>query len=103
MARWYVTYGYGSGLRGGEFTYELTNNGYAFDLVRVAWTEDIELSGSITWNHNTDAVVADVKVFKNGERIGRLDIKWDDAQRNAIATVSGTIDGSRVEAKRIAP
>jgi hypothetical protein len=103
ISRFYVTFGIGSGLRGGEFTYEITDDGYDFDLNRVLWTEDLEVSGTIRWNQNTDEIVADVRLFQDGARIGRLDIHWDDAQRNAIATMSGTIGGSHVEAKRIAP
>jgi pimeloyl-ACP methyl ester carboxylesterase len=103
ISRFYVTFGIGSGLRGGEFTYEITDDGYDFDLNRVLWTEDLEVSGTIKWNQNTDAIVADVRLFQEGARVGRLDIQWDDAQRNAMATMSGTIGGSRVEAKRIAP
>jgi pimeloyl-ACP methyl ester carboxylesterase len=103
MSRWYVTFGIGSGLRGGEFTYELTANGYAFDLDRVKWTDDVAVSGTIRWDHNTDAVVADVRLFQGGERSGTLNIKWDDGKQNAIARLSGTVEGSRLEAKRIAP
>jgi pimeloyl-ACP methyl ester carboxylesterase len=103
IARFYVTFGIGSGLRGGEFTYEITEDGYVFDLNRVMWTEDLEVSGSISWNQNTDDIVAAVRLFQNGERVGRLDLAWDDAKQNAVATISGVVDGARVEAKRIAP
>src|SRR6185503_700013 len=103
LARFYVTYGIGSGLRGGEFTYTLQPYGQAFDLNRVKWTEDLEVSGNMKWNQNTDVISADVKLIQNGKRIGTLSITWNDGQRDAVATLSGTIGNSPVEARRIAP
>ncbi|MEP7243947.1 MAG: alpha/beta fold hydrolase [Gammaproteobacteria bacterium] len=103
IARFYLTFGIGSGLRGGEFTYEITPNGYDFVLDHVKWAEDLEVSGSLSWNQFTDAIDADVKLVQNGRRVGQLDIAWDDGKRNAVATMSGKIGDSRVEARRIAP
>lgn len=103
IARFLITFGIGGGLRGGEYTYERSENGYDFDLDHVKWTDDVEVSGTMSWNQFTDAISADVKVFQNGRRVGRLDIEWDDAERNAVARLSGTIGHSRLEARRIAP
>lgn len=103
IARFLTTFGIGSGLRGGEFTYVRSDNGYDFELDRVKFTDDVEVSGTITWNQFTDDIVADVKLFQNGRRVGRIDIQWDDAQRNAVARLSGTVGDSRLEARRIAP
>ena len=103
FARFLVTFGIGSGLRGGEFTYEITPNGYDFVLDHVQWTEDLEVSGTIPWNMNNDDVVAHVRLFQDGRRIGRLDIAWDDGRRNAVASISGNIGVASVAARRIAP
>jgi pimeloyl-ACP methyl ester carboxylesterase len=103
LARFYVTYGIGSGLRGGEFTYTLQRYGQEFELNRVKWTEDLEVSGGIRWNQNTDLITADVKLFQNNRRVGTLSITWNDGQRDAIATISGTIGNQPLEARRIAP
>jgi pimeloyl-ACP methyl ester carboxylesterase len=103
IARFLTTFGIGSGMRGGEFTYVRSDNGYDFELDRVKFTDDLEVSGTITWNQFTDDIVADVKLFQNGRRVGRIDIQWDDAQRNAVARLSGTIGDSRLEARRVAP
>jgi len=103
IARFFVTYGIGSGLRGGEFTYLITPSGYDFVLDHVLWTEDLQVSGTISWNQFTDAISADVKLFQNGKRVGRLGVDWDDGERNALASVVGTIGDSRVRARRIAP
>jgi hypothetical protein len=69
----------------------------------VRWTEDLEVSGTIIWNMNNDAVVADVRLFQDGRRIGRLDIQWDDGQRHAVASISGKIGAADVNARRVAP
>jgi hypothetical protein len=69
----------------------------------LKWTEDVEVSGTISWNQFTDAISAEVRIFQDGRRVGRLDIEWDDGRRNAVARLSGTIAGSRLEARRIAP
>jgi pimeloyl-ACP methyl ester carboxylesterase len=103
FARFLVTYGIGSGLRGGEFTYEITPLGYDFTLDHVRWTDDLEVSGTISWNMNNDDVLANVKLFQDGKRIGRLEIEWDDGKRNSVASISGTIGNAAVKAKRIAP
>jgi hypothetical protein len=103
FARFLITFGIGGGLRGGEFTYEITPNGYDFVLDRVRWTEDLEVSGTISWNMGTDDVVADVQLFLEGRRLGRLAIRWDDKPRNAVASISGNIFDATVKARRIAP
>ncbi len=103
IARFFVTFGIGSGLRGGEFTYTLEPSGYDFDLARVQWTEDLQVSGKLRWDQGTDQITADVRLRHEGRNVGRLDISWDDGKRNAIATISGSINGKRVAAHRIAP
>lgn len=103
FARFIVTYGIGSGLRGGQYTYVGTDTGYEWDLDKVKWTEDLEVSGSIVWNSASGNVGADVKLRKGGKKIGTLSISWNDVPANAVATVTGSIDGDRVRATRIAP
>ena len=103
FARFIITYGIGSGLRGGQYTYLGTDTGYEWDLDRVKWTDDLEVSGAIVWDSASGNVTSDVKLRKGGKNIGNLSISWNDVPANAIATVTGTIDGDRVRAKRIAP
>ena len=57
-ARFIVTSGIGGGLRGGEFTYTLQPYGYEFDLERVQWTEDLQVSGRMRWHLATGDVSA---------------------------------------------
>ena len=98
-----ITFGIGSGLRGGEYTYVLEPFGYAYDLNRVKWTEDLEVSGTLRWKLASGDVIAEVRLRQDGRNIGTLEIEWNDVQKNAIATLTGTINGARVKAKRIAP
>jgi pimeloyl-ACP methyl ester carboxylesterase len=103
FSRFLITYGIGSGLRGGEYTYLQDDVGYAFDLKRVKWTDDLEVSGTMGWNLATGNVTAYVRLRQGGRNVGNLVIAWNDVESNAIATIDGTIGGDRVKAKRIAP
>jgi pimeloyl-ACP methyl ester carboxylesterase len=103
FSRFLVTFGIGSGLRGGEFTYTLQPFGYEFDLKRVKWTDDLEVSGTMRWHVDTGGVIAVVRPRQEGKQIGTLTIEWNDVQKNAVATITGTIGTKTVKAKRIAP
>jgi hypothetical protein len=52
---------------------------------------------------STGDVTADVRLRRGGAQVGTLAIKWNDVQKNAIATLTGTIGNKAVKAKRIAP
>lgn len=103
FSRFLVTFGIGSGLRGGEFTYTLQPFGYEFHLDRVKWTGDLEVSGTMRWHLATGNVIAVVRPRQGGKQIGTLTIKWNDVQQNALARLTGTIGNKTVKAKRIAP
>jgi pimeloyl-ACP methyl ester carboxylesterase len=103
FSRFLITFGIGSGLRGGEYTYTLEPSGYVYELNRVKWTEDLEVSGSLRWKLASGDVVADVRLRQDGKQVGQLAIKWNDVERNAIARLDGTVNGEHVKAKRIAP
>jgi pimeloyl-ACP methyl ester carboxylesterase len=103
FARLIITFGIGSGLRGGEFTYLQQPDGYEFDLDRVRWTEDLEVSGTIRWHTASGKVSADVTLRRYGKNIGNLNFAWNDVEVNALASIGGTINGNRVKAQRLAP
>jgi len=103
FSRFLITYGLGSGLRGGEYTYTRNAAGYVFRLDRVKWTNDLEVSGTMRWVLSTGDVTASVKLRRDDTQVGWLDIAWNDIRTDAIATISGRIDGNRVAARRIAP
>jgi pimeloyl-ACP methyl ester carboxylesterase len=103
FARFLITYGIGSGLRGGEFTYRQKDYGYEFHLKRVQWTDDLQVSGTLRWYTASGDVTADVKLLQNGRNAGSLSFAWNDVDSDAIATVTGTLNGRPVSARRIAP
>ena len=104
IARYYVTYNYvGSGLRGGKFTYDASDVGYDFNLKGVRFTQDIAVSGTVSWDQSTNIITAQVTLKSAGQSVGALAISWNDANINAIASVSGTVQGAALNAERIAP
>ena len=104
IARYWVTYNYvGSGLRGGKFTYGPTDAGYEFHLNAVRFTRDVAVSGNVSWNQVTNIITAHVTLQNLGAAAGSLEIRWNDANIDAVATVSGVIEGKAVVARRIAP
>jgi pimeloyl-ACP methyl ester carboxylesterase len=103
FARFIITAGIGSGLRGGQFTYLQQPYGYEFDLDHVRWTEDLEVTGTIRWYTASGDVSAGVKLRQNGKNIGNLNFAWNDVDVNAMASIAGMINDHRVKAKRVAP
>jgi hypothetical protein len=104
VARFFTAYaGYGSGLRGGTFRWRTTSAGYSFTLTGLKWSNDLKVSGTMTWNLGTSAIASNVKLVKGGKSIGNLAISWNDNDAAAIATLTGTINGKAVKARRIAP
>ena len=106
IARWYITYFYfDTGLRGGKFSYAETDTGYLFKLEKLKWTEDVEVSGSISWDQDpsSNLITARVILESGGKHLGTLQIQWNDGDINAVASVTGEIQGASLVAQRIAP
>ena len=103
FSRFLITYGSGSGLRGGKYTYGRNGSKYVFQLNRVKWTDDLEVSGTMQWSLSSGNVTASVTLRQGGKSIGNLSIAWNDLKTSAVATLTGTIGGAAVRAKRIAP
>ena len=104
LARYWASSGpSGSGLRGGQFSYSATNSGYDFVLVGARWTDDVAVSGTVSWNTTSDVVSASVTLDEGGKTIGALKIRFNDADINATASVTGHIQGAVLKAVRIAP
>ena len=104
VAQWYATWGTDlRGLRKGTFSYAETTNGYEFTLHNDRWTEDVAVSGTVSWNTNTNVVKAAITFSSDAGSSGTLDLRWNDADINAIATIQGKIDGVAVKGQRIAP
>ena len=104
LARYYVTAGYvGGGLRGGNFTYAPTAAGYDFALHDIRWTSDVRVSGTIAWDQTNSDITAHVTLQSGSAALGALDIRWNNAQINAVASITGKIQGALLHARRIAP
>ena len=103
FARFIITSGGGVGLRGGKFSYTQEDYGYQFTLDHVQWTEDLQVTGTIIWKTASGDVTADVKLRQAGKNIGNLSFSWNDVAVNALASISGKINGDQVQAQRIAP
>jgi pimeloyl-ACP methyl ester carboxylesterase len=106
VARYYVTYNFvDTGLRGGKFTYAATDTGYKFKLKSLKWTDDVAVSGTVTWDQDetSNIITAQVTLESAGKQVGTLQICWNDADINAMASVTGEIQGATLIARRIAP
>lgn len=104
IARYFITFGGAtSGLRGGRFTFTPTDTGHSFELDRVRWVKDLEVTGTIEWTIATGTIFSRLTLAQYGTRVGRLEITWKDTETNAIARLSGVINGKRIAAQRIAP
>ncbi len=103
IARYYVnTTGGGSGLRGGTFSFDNTPSGYEFDLDHCAWTQDLTVSGRVTWDQLTGAIAGKV-TFAAADHKGTVTIAWNDRETEALASLGGSIDGKTLVAERLAP
>jgi pimeloyl-ACP methyl ester carboxylesterase len=103
FTRFLLTFGTGGGLRGGKFSYVLQPFGYAFKFEHTQWTEDLAITGTMNWYLKANDLSADVRLWQNGKSVGDLTITWNDLDINAIAALTGTINGDRIKAQRIAP
>ncbi len=104
LARYGTSYAnVGAGLRAGKFTWKSTSTGQSFTLTRLKWVTDIVVSGTMARNLGTGAVSANVKLVKGGKSIGSLAISWKDLETDALATITGKVNGKSIKARRIAP
>ena len=103
FARFIITFGIGSGLRGGQFTYLQQPYGYEFELDHVRWTDDLEVSGTLRWRTASGKVSATVTLRQHGKNVGNLNFAWNDIEVDAIASISGVIHGKPVRAQHLAP
>jgi pimeloyl-ACP methyl ester carboxylesterase len=103
VARYYVTSaGHGAGLRGGSFSLSTIADGYRLTLKKCAWADDLTVTGRIDWHQITGQLESQV-TFAAGKHRGSMVITWDDQQIEAMAQLSGTIDGATLAATRLAP
>jgi pimeloyl-ACP methyl ester carboxylesterase len=103
VARYYVAYnGVDIGLYGGNFTINPISTGYTLTLLDYEWTKDVRVSGNVMWNQVSGDITGTV-TFAAGTHSGTVTIDWNDRQTEAVAALSGTIDGANLAATRLAP
>ncbi|HEX4389105.1 MAG TPA: alpha/beta hydrolase, partial [Steroidobacteraceae bacterium] len=93
----------GAGLRGGAFRVSKSGMGHRADLSEVLWTEDVAVSGYITWSARGGAVHCRTVVGARDAHRGYLDIGWPETASEAGAHIDGTLDGRDVHAQAPAP
>ena len=104
LARYWSSYDLaGKGLRGGRYRYSYSDTGLDFRLSGFRWTEDVSVTGTIAWNTDTSLITATINLSRDGIAVGSMNARWNDAGVNAIATVTGMIQGATLKASRIAP
>jgi hypothetical protein len=99
--RWLNAIGFdGVGLRGGSFTSRGTES-VQFRLTRLAWVPQVRVSGTVSWDRVSGAIVARVRV--QGPAPGQLVLRWNDYQQLAELKVNGTIGDRPVDLVMPAP
>jgi hypothetical protein len=61
------------------------------------------VSGTVFWDQTSNIITAQVTLKTAGTQVGNLQIRWNDADINAMASVTGDIQGAKLIAERIAP
>lgn len=104
VARWWVnTSGADIGLRGGGFTIEQPGHVVGYALRGVRWTEDMAVSGRITWDQSTGAIRGRLEFTGPGAISGSVDMRWNDRTPLATALLTGVVDGRALMATMPAP
>ncbi len=103
LARYYdSSSGHRTGLRDGTFDIQATNTGYNLWLNHMQWTADLTVCSLLQWNKLTGAIRVLV-TFTAAGHSGSVGMAWNDRQTEAVATLTGTVDGAALDAERIAP
>jgi len=95
--------GAGIGLRGGHFNITETAGGYRLTLRRLRWTEDLQVSGTVTASARSGPVHADLRLVGAKDISGTLRVDWVEGTALARASVHGQLGGQAVAAELDAP
>jgi pimeloyl-ACP methyl ester carboxylesterase len=99
IARWWVNdEGSGVGLRGGSFSYSSSAEVIRFELDAMRFTEDLPVSGSLSWHMPSNAVRASLSMPG-----GTLEAHWPARGSGARATIRGRLNGRLIVATAAAP
>jgi len=97
------TTGEGVGLRGGAFKFNRTESGYRLMLREVRWTEDLAVSGRVSWQPRGGGADASLTLAGPPGMSGSLKVHWDEGVAQARAQVHGELAQARVVADMSAP
>ncbi len=99
--RWFNAVGFdGVGLRGGSFT-SRGSEFVQFRLHRLAWVPQVRVSGTVSWDRISGAIVARIRV--QGPAPGQLVLRWNDYRQLADLRATGTVGSRPVDLVMSAP
>jgi hypothetical protein len=97
------TTGEGAGLRGGTFSVKAHGARYTLVLRDVRWSEDLSVSGAISWPGRSGRVAGDLKLAGTDEMSGPLSVSWTEGVAHSRAQIRGKLGDSVVAAEMSAP
>jgi hypothetical protein len=97
------TTGKGVGLRGGTFKYRATEDRYQLNLYEVRWTEDLAVSGSLSWQARSGSAAGRLTLSGPAGMRGVVNVHWVEGVAPARAQVHGQLADTSVAAETSAP
>jgi pimeloyl-ACP methyl ester carboxylesterase len=97
------TSGEGVGLRGGTFSVKSGAERVALILREVRWTEDLAVSGNISWPGRSGQATGQLTLMGAAALSGPLTLSWIEGVPQARAQVHGKLGDSIVAAEMSAP
>ena len=95
--------GEGVGLRGGAFKLRATAARYQLTLHEVRWTEDLAVSGRLSWQARSGSEEARLTLAGPAGMSGVLKVHWTEGVAQARAQVHGKLADAAVAAEMSAP
>src|SRR5450631_143048 len=103
IARLASNSGEGVGLRGGAFKFRATEARYQLTLHDVRWTEDLAVSGRLSWQARSGSEEARFTLAGPAGMSGVLKVHWTEGVARARAQVHGKLADATVAAEMSAP
>jgi pimeloyl-ACP methyl ester carboxylesterase len=93
----------GVGLRGGTFRINARADRYLLTLRNVRWTQDLAVSGTISWPARGGAVEGELMVAGADDLSGLISVRWSGGTAQARAQIHGKIGNAVLAAEMPAP
>jgi pimeloyl-ACP methyl ester carboxylesterase len=97
------TSGAGVGLRGGTFSVLAHADRYELTLRNVRWSEDLSVSGTLSWPPRSGRVAGELTLAGADEFSGPLSVSWIEGLTQARAQIRGKLGNAVVAAEMSAP